>query len=126
MKHLKGYNEELTNREIEYEIVRKSNNIELIDKSGTERIGQVTLDQKGSVCHLVGINVFGSYQGKGFSKILMDESVMWAKERDCSMIYLDVSEYNSHAIRLYKLNGFILSRQKSKLGSSFVVMIKSL
>jgi ribosomal protein S18 acetylase RimI-like enzyme len=125
MKHIKLF-EELNHKDIEYEIVRKSNSIEFIDKSTTDKIGQLQLDQKGSVCHLVGINIFPSYQSKGFFKILIDECINWAKERDCSMIYLDVSEYNTHAIRLYKMNGFVISKQKSKLGSSFVVMIKSL
>jgi ribosomal-protein-alanine N-acetyltransferase len=53
------------------------------------------------------IGVAKKYQGKGYSKILMDELIKIAVENNCDTISLEVRISNFKAISLYQNYGFI-------------------
>ena len=83
---------------IDYDVIRKGGNIQYINKSSGDRIGQLQLDIKGSACQLVGINIFPSYQSKGFFKILIEEVISYAKENISSFLGIPLNDltYNQN------------------------------
>lgn len=52
------------------------------------------------------IGIDKKYQGKGYSKILMDYYLEFAKINSCDTIFLEVNNINIKAINLYKKYGF--------------------
>jgi ribosomal-protein-alanine N-acetyltransferase len=50
--------------------------------------------------------VQSKYRGRGAAKLMMEEIIKIARNRGCSMIYLEVRESNDPAIKLYSSFGF--------------------
>ena len=55
---------------------------------------------------IININILDSYQGKGYSKLLMEELLKYKEKNKVENITLEVNKENSIAINLYKLYGF--------------------
>ncbi|MBC7714966.1 MAG: ribosomal protein S18-alanine N-acetyltransferase [Rhizobacter sp.] len=71
-----------------------------------------------SFAHLFKIVVTPDVRGKGIGKNLLIEALKVLKERDIKKIFLEVEEYNTHAIRLYESLGFKIIHKKKHFYSS--------
>lgn len=74
---------------------------------------------------LFDIAIDENYQGKGYSKILMDFYLNFAKEKGCDTIFLEVNNINMKAIGLYGKYGFCeYGRRKNYYGSDDAILMK--
>lgn len=74
---------------------------------------------------LYDVAVDEEFQGKGYSKILMDYYLAFAKNKCCDTVYLEVNNINMKAISLYKSYGFSeYSRRKNYYGSNDAILMK--
>lgn len=65
------------------------------------------------------------FQGRGYSKILMDFYLNFAKEKGCDTIFLEVNNMNMKAIGLYQKYGFTeYGRRKNYYGSNDAILMK--
>ncbi|KUL38888.1 streptothricin acetyltransferase [Streptomyces sp. NRRL F-4489] len=53
------------------------------------------------------IEVAGPYQGRGIGRTLMSHAIDWARERGAGHVWLEVTNINAPAIRVYQRMGFI-------------------
>ncbi len=74
-------------------------------KTTKEIIGTSWLTNDGRRVYLHHFGIKPVYQGKGLSKLLLDESIAFAKSKGLQ-IKLEVHEKNTKAIGLYKTGGF--------------------
>lgn len=70
-----------------------------------EIIGSSWMTFDGRRIHLHHIGVKPAYQNQGFGKMLTQESLKFAKEKECQ-IKLEVHQSNKKAIEIYKKLGF--------------------
>lgn len=78
---------------------------------------------------LYDIAIIPKFQGKGYSKILMDYFVQVAKEKGCETIFLEVNNINKVALSLYTKYGFeVYNTRKNYYGENqdAILMKKSL
>lgn len=68
-------------------------------------IGSAWLTQDGRRLYLHHMSIHPAYQGKGFSHLLMQESVAYGKELGLQ-IKLEVNKQNTAAFHLYQKYGF--------------------
>ena len=54
------------------------------------------------------IGIAKEFQGKGYSKLLLNYYIDYVKKYDCDTIFLEVNNINEKAINLYKKFGFIV------------------
>lgn len=52
------------------------------------------------------IGIDKNFQGKGYSKLLMEHFFDYAKKQNCETVFLEVNSINTKAINLYKKYGF--------------------
>lgn len=77
----------------------------LIEKSSGKLIGTSWMTFDGRRIHLHHFAISPSLQGKGLSKLLVKESLLFAKQKGYQ-IKLEVHQSNTKAINLYKKSGF--------------------
>ncbi|MEU4177804.1 GNAT family N-acetyltransferase [Streptomyces sp. NPDC026589] len=53
------------------------------------------------------IEVARPYQGRGIGRMLMSHAIGWARERGAGHVWLEVTNINAPAIRVYQRMGFI-------------------
>ncbi|WP_331749457.1 GNAT family N-acetyltransferase (plasmid) [Streptomyces sp. NBC_00984] len=53
------------------------------------------------------IEVAGPYQGRGIGRTLMSHAIGWAQERGAGHVWLEVTNINAPAIRVYQRMGFL-------------------
>lgn len=53
------------------------------------------------------IEVAGPYQGRGIGRMLMSQAIDWAQERSAGHVWLEVTNINAPAIRIYQRMGFV-------------------
>lgn len=74
---------------------------------------------------LFDIAIKKEYQGKGYSKFLMNYLLEYCKSKNCDTIYLEVNKINYKAINLYKKFGFVeYSERKKYYGDNDAVLMK--
>lgn len=74
---------------------------------------------------LFDIAIIQSEQGNGYSKILMDYLINFARENNCETILLEVNNINSKAINLYNKFGFKkYSERKNYYGKNDAILMK--
>ena len=74
---------------------------------------------------LFDIAVDEKYQGKGFSKILMDHFISYSKNQGVETIFLEVNSINQKAINLYEKYGFEkYSLRKKYYGDNDAILMK--
>lgn len=66
-------------------------------------------------CYIMDVIVTENSRGKGFGTALINSTKIWAKERNCTFINLDVLTNNPTAIALYAKLGFIPKAQEMYL-----------
>ena len=71
-----------------------------------------------SFAHLLKFVVSPKARSIGVGKNLLNEAVRVLKERDIKKFFLEVEEYNTHAIKLYTGMGFKIVHQKKQFYSS--------
>ena len=92
----------------------------LLENSETKEIfGSSWMTFDGRRLHLHHIGVLTNYQNKGFGKLLTQESLKFAKEKEYQ-IKLEVHQTNKKAIEIYKKLGF------SFLGDYDVYIVRDL
>jgi RimJ/RimL family protein N-acetyltransferase len=73
-------------------------------------VGRLSLarDQHPASAHVadLGLMVAASHRRRGIGRALLDEAVMWARERGITKLELHVFPHNEPAIRLYEQFGF--------------------
>lgn len=71
------------------------------------------------------IAIAKEYQGNGYSKLLMDFYLDFAKSKNCDTILLEVNKINMIAIELYKKYGFeVYGERKNYYGSNDAILMK--
>ena len=74
---------------------------------------------------LYDIAIVPSRQGNGYSKLMMDELVVLAKNSGSDTIFLEVNSMNNKAIKLYEKYGFKeYSRRKNYYGENDAILMK--
>ena len=66
----------------------------------------------GKYCYIMDLIVTEKYRNNGFGTELMNSAKIWAKEKDCGFINLEVLTNNPKAIALYEKLGFIPKAQE--------------
>lgn len=66
----------------------------------------------GKYCYIMDLIVTEKYRNNGFGTELMNSAKIWAKEKDCRFINLEVLTNNPKAIALYEKLGFIPKAQE--------------
>lgn len=63
-----------------------------------------------------------NFRGNGYSKILLNRVINFAKENDLGSIYLTVNKHNSNTISIYKHLRFkIIDSVETDIGNSFIM-----
>jgi ribosomal protein S18 acetylase RimI-like enzyme len=94
------------NRETIERTLKLGGKLLVMESSDTKQIigtSWITCDGRRTILHHFGI--LPEYQGKGFSKILMKESLKFCKELGLQ-VKLEVHAQNIHAVSLYTQFGF--------------------
>ncbi len=89
----------------------------------------ISFNKKAKICYFDYIAVKKQFQGKGFSKILMEKAISIAKKMKFNKIQLGVWAKNFSAISLYAKFGFYVVKVKKrhyKNGDDKLVMEKRL
>ncbi len=74
---------------------------------------------------LYDIAIDNNFQGKGYSKILMEYFLTLSKQKGCNTILLEVNKINNKAISLYKKFGFVVyGERKNYYGDNDAVLMK--
>ncbi len=74
---------------------------------------------------LFDIAISETYQGRGYSKILMDYFLSHCKECGCNTIFLEVNSINHKAIKLYEKYGFVsYGIRKNYYGENDAILMK--
>ncbi len=100
-----GNKERGDNKEVIERTLKLGAKLFVMENEKHEIIGTswITFDGRRLLLHHFGIKK--KYQGKGLSKILMDKTIEFAKEKNIQ-IKLEVHKDNFKAINLYKQYGF--------------------
>lgn len=74
---------------------------------------------------LFDIAVKDEFQGKGYSKILMDYFLNLAKQASCDTVFLEVNSINHKALNLYRKYGFVQFEVRKKYyGDNDAILMK--
>lgn len=84
----------------------------LTDKIDNQIIGYGHLDFEGKIW--LGIYVVEKFRGKGYSKIIMNYLIEFAKEKEIKFIYLTVDKDNIIAKKLYEKYGFFIQNDNNQ------------
>lgn len=122
---------------IESELISNVSEESISSTIDSEVVSYFVLLDKNKVCgflecsfiapesELYEIAISKEYQGKGYSKILMNFYLKLAKEKMCETIFLEVNNINMKAINLYKSYGFVeFGRRKNYYGSNDAILMK--
>lgn len=94
-------------------------------KNGTEIIGFLEILLIAPECELYDIAIKKEYQGRGYSKILIDNLLKLLKENQVATIFLEVNSINYKAINLYEKYGFKeYSIRKNYYGDNDAILMK--
>ncbi len=112
-----GSKERGDNREVIDKTLKMGAKLFILENESKEIIGSswITFDGRRLLLHHFGIK--REYQGKGLSKILMNKTLEYAKEKNIQ-IKLEVHKDNIKAINLYKQYGF------KELGDYLILIIR--
>lgn len=66
----------------------------------------------GKYCYIMDLIITEKYRNNGFGTELMNSAKIWAKEKNCRFINLEVLTNNPKAIALYEKLGFIPKAQE--------------
>ncbi len=94
----------------------------LVYENDNEIIGFILLQGKqrpdfdfikpGKFCYIMDLIITKKHRNKGYGTALMNSAKIWAKEKDCRFINLEVLTNNPKAIALYEKLGFIPKAQE--------------
>ena len=74
---------------------------------------------------LFDIAIDSKFQGNGYSKMLMEFLIEFAKEKKCETIFLEVNRINKRAIDLYSKFGFIeYAVRRNYYGENDAILMK--
>ena len=123
--------------EIENELLGSASYPKIFDTISNEKLNYYVLKNEQEVigfieiliispeCELYDIAVKKEFQGRGYSKILMDNLLKIAKENSVATIFLEVNSINYKAINLYKKYGFNeYSVRKNYYGENDAILMK--
>ena len=95
------------NRSIKQEFVDNPFSKYFVLYDHKEIIGFLHFSHMYEKMEIVNINILDSYQGNGYSKLLMYELLKYKEENNIENITLEVNKENKVAINLYESYGFI-------------------
>ena len=95
------------NRSIKQEFVDNPFSKYFILYDREEIVGFLNFSHMYEKIEIININILDSYQGKGYSKLLMNELIKYKEENKIENITLEVNKDNKVAINLYELFGFV-------------------
>ena len=99
---IKLFPEVFENRNIETEFANNPFNKYFILFQKNKIIGFLNIFEIYDKIEIVNINIKDEYQGKGYSKLLMDKLITYSNNHNIKNITLEVNSNNSIAINLYK------------------------
>jgi ribosomal-protein-alanine N-acetyltransferase len=73
---------------------------------GRELAGSAIHNWAAGEAHLLNLCVHPRWQRNGFGSLLLEHSIAYARERDCTNMFLEVRPSNPEAERLYARRGF--------------------
>jgi ribosomal protein S18 acetylase RimI-like enzyme len=85
------------------------------DDIGVVRLGED--DKNKDHCWLISMWVDVRARGQGVGDLLIESLIDFAREQRYKKIFLDVGDFNSHAIKLYERNGFKFNGISSQMPS---------
>lgn len=108
--------------------LQDSNSSYFIFKDNDEIIGFAGITIILDTAELNNIVVKKSFRGNGFSSILLEKIIDFAKNKNCIKINLEVAKTNTIAINLYKKFGFkqVGLREKYYNGTDAILLTKEL
>ena len=101
-----SFKEVYKHRNIKQEFVDNPFSIYFILFINDRIIGFLHINKLYEKMEIVNINILKDYQGKGYSKILMDELIRFSNKEAIENITLEVKKDNYKAISLYKKYNF--------------------
>lgn len=121
---IKLFPEVFENRNIETEFANNPFNKYFILFQKNKIIGFLNIFEIYDKIEIVNINIKDEYQGKGYSKLLMDKLITYSKNHNIKNITLEVNSNNSIAINLYKKYEFkeVAIRKKYYNGIDGILM----
>lgn len=99
---IKLFPEVFENRNVKTEFANNPFNKYFILFQKNKIIGFLNIFEIYDKIEIVNINIKDEYQGKGYSKLLMDKLITYSKNHNIKNITLEVNSNNSIAINLYK------------------------
>lgn len=99
---IKLFPEVFENRNVKTEFANNPFNKYFILFQVNKIIGFLNIFEIYDKIEIVNINIKDEYQGKGYSKLLMDKLITYSKNHNIKNITLEVNSNNSIAINLYK------------------------
>ncbi len=116
---------------IESELIKKIDASEIEKTIGSDKYFYFVLRDENEICgflegmllppesELFEIAIKTNFQGRGYSKLLLEFYLKFAKEKGCDTIFLEVNNINQKAINLYKKFGFFeYARRKNYYGEN--------
>ena len=121
---IKLFPEVFENRNIETEFANNPFNKYFILFQVNKIIGFLNIFEIYDKIEIVNINIKDEYQGKGYSKLLMDKLITYSNNHNIKNITLEVNSNNSIAINLYKKYEFkeVAIRKKYYNGIDGILM----
>ncbi|MGN0973802.1 MAG: ribosomal protein S18-alanine N-acetyltransferase [Bacilli bacterium] len=121
---IKLFPEVFKNRNIEIEFANNPFNKYFILFQKNKIIGFLNIFEIYDKIEIVNINIKKEYQGKGYSKLLMDKLIIYSNNHNIKNITLEVNSNNSIAINLYKKYRFkeVAIRKKYYNGTDGILM----
>lgn len=121
---IKLFPEVFENRNVKTEFANNPFNKYFILFQVNKIIGFLNIFEIYDKIEIVNINIKDEYQGKGYSKLLMDKLITYSKNHNIKNITLEVNSNNSIAINLYKKYEFkdVAIRKKYYNGIDGILM----
>lgn len=121
---IKLFPEVFENRNVKTEFANNPFNKYFILFQKNKIIGFLNIFEIYDKIEIVNINIKDEYQGKGYSKLLMDKLITYSKNHNIKNITLEVNSNNSIAINLYKKYEFkeVAIRKKYYNGIDGILM----
>lgn len=121
---IKLFPEVFENRNVKTEFANNPFNKYFILFQVNKIIGFLNIFEIYDKIEIVNINIKDEYQGKGYSKLLMDKLITYSNNHNIKNITLEVNSNNSIAINLYKKYEFkeVAIRKKYYNGIDGILM----
>lgn len=121
---IKLFPEVFENRNVKTEFANNPFNKYFILFQKNKIIGFLNIFEIYDKIEIVNINIKDEYQGKGYSKLLMDKLITYSNNHNIKNITLEVNSNNSIAINLYKKYEFkeVAIRKKYYNGIDGILM----